>query len=85
MKKFVYIFIALTMLLSGCGTLEISWDVTPVSAAAGPDSADPVSDPATPAPVPVLLSLDSTSEEIQAAMLESATKWDTIWMDGTVT
>ena len=85
MKKFVYIFIALTMVLSGCGTLEISWDVTPVSAAAGPDSADPVSDPATPAPVPVLLSLDSTSEEIQAAMLESATKWDTIWMDGTVT
>jgi len=85
MKKFVCIFIALTMLLSGCGTLEISWDVTPVSAAAGPDSTDPVSDPATPAPVPVLLSLDSTSEEIQAAMLESATKWDTIWMDGTVT
>jgi len=85
MKKFVYVLICLTLLLSGCGTLEISFDVTPVSAAAGPDSADPVSDPATPAPVPVLLSLDSTSEEIQAAMLESATKWDTIWMDGTVT
>ncbi|MGB7875214.1 MAG: hypothetical protein WBL25_12585, partial [Anaerolineales bacterium] len=84
-KKIVYIFIALTMLLSGCGTLEISFDVTPVSAAAGPGSADPVSDPATPAPLPVLLSLDSTSEEIQAAMLESATKWETIWMDGTVT
>jgi len=85
MKKFVYVLIGLTLLLSGCGTLEISFDVTPVSAAAGPDSADPVSDPATPAPVPVLLSLDSTSEEIQSAMLESATKWDTIWMDGTVT
>ncbi len=85
MKKIVYIFIALTMLLSGCGTLEISFDVTPVSAAAGPDSADPVSDPPTPAPLPVLLSLDSTSEEIQSAMLESATKWETIWMDGTVT
>jgi WD40 repeat protein len=85
MKKFVYIFIALTMLLSGCGTLEISFDVTPVSAAAGPDSTAPVSDPATPAPVPVLLSLDSTSKEIQSAMLKSATKWDTIWMDGTVT
>lgn len=85
MKKIVYIFIALTMLLSGCGTLEISFDVTPVSAAAGSDSAAPVSDPPTPAPLPVLLSLDSTSEEIQSAMLESATKWDTIWMDGTVT
>jgi len=85
MKKIVYVLIILTFFLSGCGTLEISFDVTPVSAAADPDSADPVSDPATPAPVPVLLSLDSTSEEIQAAMLESATKWDTIWMDGTVT
>ena len=80
MKKIVYVFVSLTILLSGCGTLEISFDVTPVSAVA-----EPVSFPATPAPVPVLLSLDSTSEEIQAAMLESATKWDTIWMDGTVT
>jgi len=81
MKKFVYVLMSLTILLSGCGTLEISFDVTPVSAAAEPA----VSDLATPAPVPVLLSLDSTSDEIQAAMLESATKWDTIWIDGIIT
>jgi len=78
MKKFVTILISLTLLLSGCGTLEISFDVTPASAAGA-------SITATPAPVPVLLSLDSTSEEIQAVMLESATKWDTIWIDGTIT
>ena len=81
MRKIVYILICLTMLLSGCGTLEISFDVTPASAAGGPA----ISDPATPTPAPDVLSMDSTSEEIQSAMLESATKWDTIWMDGTVT
>jgi len=80
MKKFVYILIGLTMFLSGCGTLEISFDVTPASAA-GVD----VPDPATPQPAPATLSLDSTSEEIQSTMLESATKWETIWMDGIVT
>jgi len=80
MKKFVYILISLTLILSGCGTLEISFDVTPASAAAANITATPTSTPA-----PVLLSLDSTSDEIQTAMLESATKWDTIWMDGTIT
>lgn len=81
MKKIVYILMGLTMFLSGCGTLEISFDVTPASAAAVPA----VPDPATPQPAPPTLSLDSTSEEIQSAMLKSATKWGTIWMDGTVT
>ena len=84
MKKFVYIFINLTMLLSGCGTLEISFDVTPASAAAAGITATP--EPVlSPQGGGVLSSLDSTSEEIQAAMLESATKWNTIWIDGTVT
>jgi hypothetical protein len=86
MKKFVHILIALTMLLSGCGTLEISFDVTPASAAginitSTPGPIDQTQD----GPDPVTLSFDSTSEEIQSAMLESATKWNTIWMDGTVT
>jgi len=78
MRKLVYVYmlISLTVLLSGCGTLEISFDVTPASAAGIT---------ATPEPAPITLSLDSTSEEIQTAMLESATKWETIWMDGIVT
>jgi WD40 repeat protein len=85
MKKALYLLIVLTLLVSGCGTLEISFDVTPASAAAVPAV------PATPGSVsssqgaPALLSLDSTSEEIQSAMLESATRWKTIWMDGIVT
>lgn len=83
MKKLVYILISLTMFLSSCGTLEISFDVTPASAAAADITA-------TPEPVSSIqgtsstLSLDSTSAEIQTAMLESATKWNTIWLDGTV-
>ena len=46
--------------------------------------------PSTPTIVAVnsqelLLSMDSTSDEIQQAMLVSATKWKTIFMDGVVT
>jgi len=84
MKKSIYILVSLTLLMSGCGTLEISFDVPPASAAgitATPEPFDQTQD----RPVPVVLSLDSTSSEIQAAMLESATKWETISMDGTVT
>jgi WD40 repeat protein len=76
MKKFVYILIGLTMLLSGCGTLQAASDGAPA----------PVGGiTTTPGPVSVLLSMASTSADIQTAMLESATKWGTIWMDGTVT
>lgn len=82
MKKFVHILIGLTMILSGCGTLEISLDVPPASAAGVTATPEPVP---SPQGAPVVLSLDSTSAEIQTAMLESATEWDTIWMDGTVT
>lgn len=87
MKKVLSMLIGLAIFLSGCGTLEISLDVTPVSAAAVPA----VPEQATPGPVSspqgasAILSLDSTSDEIQTAMLESATKWETIWMDGVVT
>ena len=86
MNKFVYILISVAMLLSGCGTLEISFDVTPAAAAGADITATPEPfDQTQGGPTPVTLSLDSTSEEIQTAMLESATKWDTIWLDGTVT
>jgi WD40 repeat protein len=76
MKKFIYILVCLTVLLSGCGTLGVPSRATPTSAARLV---------VTPVPASVTLSMDSTSAEIQTAMLESATKWKTIWMDGTVT
>lgn len=72
-------FIALVLsavLLSSCGTLEIYVETTPVGESILPGSA------ATSEPK---LSLSSTSEEIQRAMLESASRWKSIWMDGTVT
>ena len=87
MKKFVCIFICLTLFLSGCGTLEISLDTPPdggIAVPAQPDAA-PSAPLSTPQTASAILSLDSTSEEIQSAMLESATQWETIWMDGTVT
>ena len=62
--------------LTGCGTFEVYVETTPVG-----DSAIPLTI-TTPEPK---LSLNSTSEEIQQAMLESATKWKSIWMDGTIT
>jgi WD40 repeat protein len=76
MKKFIYILVCLTVLLSGCGTLGVPSRATPTSASRLV---------VTPVPASVTLSMDSTSAEIQTAMLESATKWKTIWMDGTVT
>ncbi|MEO8355561.1 MAG: hypothetical protein ABI621_06585 [Chloroflexota bacterium] len=72
-------FMALVLsavLLSGCGTLEIYVETTPVGESILPGSV---------ATVEPKLSLDSTSEEIRLAMLESASKWKSIWMDGTVT
>ncbi|MGD8406873.1 MAG: hypothetical protein PVJ21_24655 [Anaerolineales bacterium] len=86
MKKFIYVLMSLTLLLSGCGTLEISFDVTPASAAGADRTATPEPIDQTPnETASVILSFDSTSDEIQSVMLESATRWDTIWLDGKVT
>jgi hypothetical protein len=76
MQKVIAVLILFTFLLTGCGTFEVYVETTPVG-----DSAIPLTI-ATPEPK---LSLNSTSEEIQQAMLESATKWKSIWMDGTIT
>jgi len=70
-------FILAALLLSGCGTLEIYVETTPVE--------ESVAAPVPAATAEPTLSLNSSSEEIQHAMLESATKWKSIWMDGTVT
>jgi hypothetical protein len=79
MRRLIPLFIALSLLLSGCGTLEISLatpppEITDIPVGSAPD--------ATAEPG---LSLASTSRDIQRAMLESATRWESIWMDGAVT
>ena len=76
MKKTFIAYIIIILFLSACGTLEISL-ATPV-----PES--PIEPLAPPNPESKL-SLESSSEEIQKAMLESTTKWKSIWMDGTIT
>src|SRR5688572_9856664 len=79
MRRFTVLFIALSLVLSSCGTLEISLETTPSEIADVPVDTAPE---ATAEPV---LSLSSSSEEIQNAMLQSADKWKTIWLDGLVT
>lgn len=76
MRQFIVLFSVLSLFLSACGTLEISIATPPpeIPAGAAPEE--------TAAP---RLSLTSSSEEIQRAMLESATKWLSVWMDGTFT
>src|ERR687892_469226 len=79
MRRFTVLFIALSLLTSACGTLEISLETVPSEIADVPVDSAPE---ATAEPV---LSLSSSSEEIQNAMLQSANTWNTIWMDGVVT
>src|SRR6266498_260235 len=77
MKKIFIVLVLFSLVLSGCGTFEVYLEKTP--------AADTSSVPASAATLEPKLTTNSTSEEIQRAMLASATKWKTIWMDGTVT
>lgn len=79
MQRLFVGFIALSLLLSACGTLEISLATPPSEITDFPAGSAP-EETAQPE-----LSLSSSSEEIQRLMLESATSWTSIWMDGTVT
>jgi len=76
MRGFLVILIVLSLFLSACGTFEVSL--------ATPAPAIPPGSDLKATAVPKL-SLASSSEEIQQAMLESATNWLSIWMDGTIT
>lgn len=78
MRKAFALIASISLLLSSCGTFEVYVETTPVGNSALPASAQL----ATAEPS---LSLSSSSEQIQLAMLESATKWKSIWMDGRVT
>jgi Tol biopolymer transport system component len=75
MRQLFVLFIALSLILSACGTLEISLDTPPEIPAA--PFAEETEEPT--------LSMSSSSDEIRNAMLQSANAWETIWMDGTVT
>ena len=79
MRRIAALFLALSLLLSACGTLEISLETPPpaIPELPGDSGSDTI---VTVAPG---LSLDSSSEEIRRLMLESATKWQSIWLDGT--
>jgi hypothetical protein len=79
MRKILPLILVLSYLLAACGTLEVSLDSIP---SVEPVAAEQLPPSATPIP---LLSMSSTSEEIQHAMLTSATKWRTVFMDGVVT
>ena len=79
MRQFFVLFIALNLLLSACGTLEISLATPPPEIPETPAGSVPE---ATAEPG---LSLSSSSDEIQQAMLASAATWLTIWLDGAVT
>ncbi len=73
----------LFVFLAACGTLEVALDKTP--APSSDLSAQDTPQPATGQGAAPQLTVDSTSDEIQQAMLTSATKWKTIWLDGAVT
>ena len=79
MRRPVVLFIALSLLASACGTLEISFETPPPAIAEVPINSAPEM---TAEPV---LSMDSSSEEIRNAILQSANRWNTLWMDGLVT
>lgn len=83
MRRFIIPFLTLTLLLTSCGTLEVtltnSDDLTQTPA---PDI-NLASDSPMPGPVP--LSMYSTSDEIRQLLLESPTKWMTLFMDAQVT
>ncbi|MCE9644796.1 MAG: hypothetical protein K8S20_02260 [Chloroflexi bacterium] len=74
MKK---IFILMILVLTACSPAASS---TPGSFF---DSPAPVNTDLAPAPI--ILTIDSTSEQIQSAMLYSAARWKTLQMEGTVT
>jgi hypothetical protein len=79
MRKVFLAAILYTLLLSACGTREISIETTAVGNSVLPEAAIVTATPESG------LSLNSKSEEIRQAMLESATKWKSVWMDGTIT
>jgi hypothetical protein len=91
--RYYSLFILISILLSACGgTLEVAFDTTPTpdlrpvaTVAALETRVATLAPAAATAPVFRPLDLNSSSEEIRQAMLNSHKTWQTIWIDGTVT
>jgi hypothetical protein len=77
MRRFIISFLTLTLLLTACGTLEVTLTNSDELAQT------PASDSPAAGPAPV--SMYSTSGEIRQLLLESPFRWRTIFMDALVT
>ncbi len=77
MRRFIIPFLTLTLLLTSCGTFEVTLTNSDELAQT------PASD--SPAAGPGPLSMDSTSAEIRQLLLDSAYKWTTLFMDAQIT
>ncbi len=83
----------LLLFLTACSTLEIIEDRTPTPdlnatstvGALQAQNAELGTQVATLNPPSLPLAMSSTSDQIQHAMLESTSKWKTIWLDGVST
>ena len=76
MRQLSVLFIALSLVLSACGT--------PEAAVATPSPEESVGSAPQATSQPTL-SISSSSEEIRTALLQTASVWKSIWLDGTVT
>jgi len=78
MKKILPILLILNLILTACGTLEVTLETQPTFTPAPTAS---FSGKVAPPP----LGMDSTSAQIRQALLESPFRWRTIFMDAQVT
>ncbi|MEW5941792.1 MAG: hypothetical protein AB1750_19180, partial [Chloroflexota bacterium] len=76
MKKLFLTVTILAVFLTSCGTFEISIEGRDAQAA-------PASSLTPTGPAP--LNMDSTSEQIRRALLDSPARWQTIFMDAQIT
>jgi hypothetical protein len=90
LNKLIPLFLTVSIVLSACGTLNVTLENTPspVPSAQNAAPTDPPPASLQPGPTQPLpdqpLSMDSSSDAIRQKMLHSALNWKTIWMDGVV-
>ena len=90
LNKLIPLFLTVSIVLSACGTLNVTLENTPspVPSAQNAAPTDPPPASLQPGPTQPLpdqpLSMDSSSDAIRQVMLHSAINWKTIWMDGVI-